>query len=56
MAFYNAAKDAKTLAELIGSAEIRLATALAIVEGEPPPDDDGGDDDDGEPIPESAAA
>jgi hypothetical protein len=55
MACHNAANDAKTLAAVIESAEIRLATALAIVEGEPPPDDDGGDDA-GEPIPEIVAA
>jgi hypothetical protein len=41
MQFANVAAEARLIADLITNAEIRLAAALAIVEGEPPPDDGG---------------
>jgi hypothetical protein len=42
MGLHHAATDIKRFAEAIQSAEIRMAVALAIVEGDEPPDDDGG--------------
>ena len=45
MALTHAAEDTQRFADVIQSAEIRMAVALAIVEGDEPPDDDGGGED-----------
>jgi hypothetical protein len=45
MALTHAAEDAQRFTDAIRSAEIRMAVAFAIVEGNEPPDDDGGGED-----------
>jgi hypothetical protein len=57
MEMNKAADQAQALVDIIKSGEIRLAVALAIVEGPEPPDDDGGDTVDGsEPSPDENGA